>query len=68
MKLIRQDQRFFINFFHLGVILCFIPIFMSSTHTDKKNICFSMDMSPLLQRGGSGVDLFVVRFFLLFSS
>ena len=40
MKLIRQDQRFFINFFHLGVILCFFPIFMSSTHTDKKNICF----------------------------
>ena len=50
MKLIRQDQRSFTNFFHMGVILCFFPaIFVSSSHMEKKNICFSMNMFPIRQ-------------------
>ena len=41
MNLFRQDQRFFINFFHMGAILCFFPaILISSTCTDKNNPCF----------------------------
>ena len=40
MKLARQDQRFFINFFHIGARFLFFPaILMSSTHTDKNNLC-----------------------------
>ena len=36
MMLVRLDQRFFINFFHMGAIFCFLPaILMSSTVFDE---------------------------------
>ena len=41
MKLVRQDPRFFINFFHIGLIFFFPPaIWISSTYTDKSIPCF----------------------------
>ena len=41
MMLVLHDQRFFINFLHVGATFCFFPaISMSSTYTDRNNPCF----------------------------